>query len=460
MMRAMRVRGWVILAVVVMSWTTSGTGGERSGVRAMGMARTHTAAASGLDAVAVNPAALAFPDRGTVTLSLLPAALHVGSDLLDYGIYTEYFTGEGADDRRSPRHLTEADKQKILDAFQETKPVTRLDVELMVFGATVKVEGVGRFAVTTTEAVSGMAEIARGYAEFLMNGNTPGSDYRLDGTRAGAVWTREYAMSFGGALPPPPFLRTLAAGATVKLVHGYGYYDIERFDTRLVTSDAGILSGSIDFLAHAAGAMPFDGGYRPFPRPAGTGIGFDLGIAGDLSATARLGLSVTDIGRMTWRHDIVELSADTALVIDDPLLADQRDAVENVLKGERRDGEEFSTPLPTTVHAGVQVDAGALLGGGSGAWIVGADIARGFVHGVRSIRTVRGSIGTEYRLLGWLPVRSGISFGGSDGVNVALGLGVELGAFDCQVATENVGWLFSPSSFSYGSLAVGTRLRF
>jgi hypothetical protein len=434
--------------------------GDRASVRAMGMARTHVSAARGLDAVGVNPAALALADRGVFTVSVFPVGLHVGSDLFDYGLYTEYFTGVDTEQKRSPRHLTEEDKQKILAAFRETQPVTRLDADLLLLGATAWIRGLGRVAFTVTEEVTGVAEISRGYAEFLMNGNLPGTDYRLDGTKAGGVWVREYALSFGGAIPAAGFLRSLAVGGTIKLVHGYGYYEIQRFDTRFITSDVGTLTGGVDFLARSTGAMPFESGYTLFPPPAGVGAGLDLGVVGEVAEFVYVGLSMTDIGRMRWSENIVESYADTTLVVDDPLLGDQRDAIERVVKGERREGRPFDTPLPTALRMGVSVDLGRMIESFGQGLLVAADYHQGIAPGVRSIQTPRASLGVEYRPMAWLPLRTGISFGGTDGTNVAMGFGVELGGFDFSLASENVTWLFQPGSFSYGSVAVGTRLRF
>jgi hypothetical protein len=403
---------------------------------------------------------LAFPDRGLVTFSILPAGLHIGSDLFDYGLYTEYFTGVDGEQKRSPRYLTEADKQKILDAFQKTEPVTRVDLDLLLFGASVRLNGLGRVAVTVSEEVTGTAELSRGYAEFLLNGNMPGSDYRMNDTRAGGTWTREYALSFGGAIPVPAWLQALSCGATLKIVHGYGYYEIQRFDTRLTTSDVAVLTGSVDFLSRATGEMPLQSGYILFPPPAGRGLGIDLGVAGEINEELQFGLSVTNIGRMQWTGEVTESVADTTIVVDDPMLGDQRDAIEHVLRGKRREGSAFSTALPTTLRLGVALNLGEMLGGIGGGLLVAADYHQGLVPGVRSVQTPRGSLGLEYRPWEWLPLRSGVSVGGTDGVNLALGFGVELGGFDFAVASENVSWLLSPRDFSYGSLSVGTRLRF
>jgi hypothetical protein len=63
-------------------------------------------------------------------------------------------------------------------------------------------------------------------------------------------------------------------------------------------------------------------------------------------------------------------------------------------------------------------------------------------------------------LLSFLPIRSGISFGGTDRMNYAFGFGLNFGFFDLDVATENMELLWSPDDFSHASIAVGTRFRF
>ena len=434
--------------------------GERSDVRGMGMARTHVAVARGLDAVGINPALLAFPDRGTVTVSILPAGFHVGSELFDYGLYTEYFTGVESDGGRAPRFLDDKDKQRILAAFHDEQPETRVDLDVRMFGASFHPRGLGTFALTVSEQMTGVAEISRGYAAFLLNGNTPGSDYRLEGTKAAGAWTREYALSYGGAIPGVRFLKSLAAGGTMKLVHGFGYYEIQRFDTRLTTAENGVLTGSVDFLSRSGGSLPFESGYALFPTPAGKGVGVDLGLAGEITEQLSFGVGVTDIGTMRWSRGLLESYADTSMVVDDPLLQSQRDAVEQVVKGRKRDGGGFSTSLPTTLRLGLSLDLGNLLGGVGEGLLVAADYHQGVASGVRSTKTPRGSLGVEFRPVRWLPLRTGVSVGGTDAVNLAMGFGVELTHFDFAVASENVTWLVQPGSFSYGSVAVGTRLRF
>ena len=63
----------ILPLVLFISWMPGATqAGEQTNIRGLGMARTSVAASRGLDAVGINPANLALPDDGTVTISLVP----------------------------------------------------------------------------------------------------------------------------------------------------------------------------------------------------------------------------------------------------------------------------------------------------------------------------------------------------------------------------------------------------
>ena len=92
--------------------------GDRWNVRGMGMARTILAGSRGSEALGINPANLAIPDRSSFTLSLIRAGARFSTELVSYDIYQEYFTGvpgTSADGKREPKYLTNEDKEKILN---------------------------------------------------------------------------------------------------------------------------------------------------------------------------------------------------------------------------------------------------------------------------------------------------------------------------------------------------------
>ena len=464
-MKKHSLAGLVLLALVI-SNSVATAGGERINVRGVGMGGTCVATARGLDAVGINPANLALPDDGTVTFSIAPLGVHVGSNFLSYGLYTDYFTGMATDSGRVGRYLTDADKQQILGSFPGGVGRIFGDVDARVVSLSVKLGELGIVALTATEHVAARANIPSQYVEFLFYGNIPGSVYDFGQTKATAIWSREYALSFGTRLPDVGFLKSLSGGIAVKLVHGFAYFEVERFNNRLVTSADGILDGTIDVLTRSSRIDMLkdshEGGFTPFPAPAGSGIGFDIGVSGEVNDYLRVGASVTDIGSLNWTANIEENTARAAIHMDDPLRQSQRDSIQDAVKGSTHPGESFSTSLPTTIRLGVALELHkirflrpVILG----EMTLACDYNQGLYDVPGSTNVGRISLGLEFKPWGFLPIRTGVSFGGVDRSNFALGLGFHLGVFDLDFASDNLEWIFSQKNFSSGSASVGMRFR-
>lgn len=460
----MKLWAWCVLAaagVIVLSRVQAG---ERTSIQGLGMARTYMGVARGLDAVGINPASL-DADSATVSLAILPFGAHVGSDFLTYDLYTRYFTGVESDGGRIGRHLTDVDKQAILAAFPNGVGRIEGDVEAMPLGLAIHT-GIGTIAFSVTEQAAAMISLPSEYARFLLYGNAPGSVYDFSATSVSAWWTREYAVSLATTLRDVWGLQSLSIGLSGKLIHGYGYAELTRFNSRLETGTDGILHGVVDMRSRAAGIDPLagqGGGYTPFADPAGSGFGVDLGLAAQINPVISVGLSVTDIGSLTWTKNIREVRAESTLVVDNPLDQVQRDGVERALRGEAQPGQAFSTPLPTTIRAGVAFELNRVKAIRSlilGEMTVACDIHQVLQEAPGSPAGTRLAFGMEWRPWGFLPLRTGYSWGGPDHRNFALGLGFHLGFFEMDFASENLGWIFSPDTFSYGSVSAGMKMRF
>jgi hypothetical protein len=464
------IRRWVALwcgcAVLLLAVPETGDGGDRTNIAGVGMARTSVASSRGIGAIGINPANLAISRGETVEIGLVPFGLHVGSDFMTYGIYTDYFTGVETDSGRFARYLTTADKMRILESFSEETGYLGGNGVSRPLGVLVRLGESIAVAASVTERVVGFGEVPKAYLEFLFYGNPPGSVYDFSATRAAASWTREYGLSFASELPTIAFLRTLSAGISLKLIHGYGHLEVSRFNSRLTTSTDGSLDGTIDVLTRMTVIEPFQDGssesYTVFPDPVGSGFGVDLGLSAEVSDAIRAGLSVTDIGTIEWRRDIDEFSSVSSIHFDDPLSKSQRDSIEDAIHGESREGKAFSTSLPTILRLGFAVEVHKLdlfrpliLG----ELTVGFDYHQGFSTVPGATTRPRFSTGLEYRPLAFLPIRAGLSIGGYTSTHFALGFGVHMGVFNLDVASENLGWLFSPDSFSHGTVAVGMSVR-
>ena len=395
--------------VILLAWTSTGqAGGDRLNIVGMGMGRTGVASSVGLEAVGVNPANLYRPSGPSVELAIVPLGAYVGSDFLSYDIFTTYFTGTPTDTGRAPRLLSESDKQDLLAAFEEGMGHAQLDAASRPLGVLVNVAGISA-ALSLTEHLRGDAALPRTYAEFLLYGNPAGSFYDFSRSAGAASWVREYALSVGFPLPSIPGVRSLRGGAALKLVHGMAYSELVRFNTRLATSEIGVLDGSLDLLVRSSLTDPLagrGGAFSPFAAPAGSGFGMDLGLAGELSEGIAVGMSLTDLGSITWTRNIQEVSAVGALHFDNPLSASQRDSIQDAVDGEAREGSSFSTTLPTTLRAGVALDLHQFAGFRRlilGELRVALDIVQGLVEAPGTSTETRLSAGVEYKPIGILP---------------------------------------------------------
>jgi hypothetical protein len=431
----------------------------------MGMARTFIAGSRGLDAVGINPANLALPDSGKVTFSLLPFGLHVGTDMMTLGTYREYFTGVETGSERVGRYLTDADKRAILDGFPDGVGRLEGDIQVRPIGLSLNWGSFGRFAFTVTEQVAFDADLPREYLQFILYGNAPGSVFDFSKTQARAQWTREYALSFGKEIPHPAFLRSLSAGIAVKYIQGFAYYEMSHSATSFTTGADGIIRASVGMYArgaeidqiHASGED-----FSPFPAEAGSGWGFDLGVSGRVNDYLTVGVAVTDIGSIGWTRHVEEVRVDSSFVIDDPTSESQQTAIENAMKGRSVYGEPFSTNLPTKLRVGAVVEMNSVPVIREflfGEMDVAVDYNQGLYDVPGSTTRGRFSLGMEYRIVKFFPIRLGVAFGGEDRSNFAMGFGFHFGFMDLDFASENLNWLFSQDNISYGSFAMGMKFR-
>jgi hypothetical protein len=184
----------------------------------------------------------------------------------------------------------------------------------------------------------------------------------------------------------------------------------------------------------------------------------DAGFTARITEALTIGAALTDLGSIRWTADVRETIAETTLVVDEPLREEQRRAIEDVLQGETVEGGEFTTALPTRARLGIALELHRLVAL-PGELLVCADYEQGLRSTAHSTVIPRGAVGLEFRPVHWLPLRTGLSIGGTDNVNLALGIGVDFDAFELAVASENATWVLQSGSFSYWSMAAGMTLR-
>jgi len=438
--------------------------GERLSIRGVGMAGATAAVSSGLDAAGINPANIALAEHEFFGFTVVPIGFHAGGDVLSYGVYSEYFTGIESINGRASRYLSEADKQAILSRFEGGSGRSNVDIEARMLGVSLRMADLGILAFTVSDVGAATLEFPDDYALFLLYGNPLGSRYEFEGTALTATWMREYAASFARCLEEVPGFQWLAIGATAKLVHGFGYYEIIRSDSWIETSSYGVLTGQVDFLARVSESSTLDAsGFDVFPRPAGHGWGLDVGFSGGITEFLRFGASVTDIGTVTWFANTQELSTHDSISFDNPLDPNQQNALIEAISGsEQKATSSFMTRLPATVRAGIALELHKtdMFVEMPGELLLGFDYAQGLENAMSFSGGPRFSFGAEYSLVPWLPLRTGVRFGRDERAQLAFGFGVHVENLQIDLASEDIGWVLSPSGASTGSFAAGVSLQF
>ncbi len=478
----------IAAALGVLAVSTMKAGNDLVSGRTVGMARTYTASSRGLDALGLNPANLALDDRGsTVTFEVLPFGIVAGSDFLNYKIYQDDFTGVDSLDAngkpavgsngktvRIPKVLTQSDKDEILGLFPGGTSHTQFDVNVTEFGMTIQSSWLGGIGLSVSDRAAVNLDIPEGYLKMLLDAFPPaGANYSLDNTSVKASWIREYNVSYARMLPVElPWLKQIAVGVGVKYEQGFAYFGTDHYSGNISVTPTYVqtvagpvlqsepIAGSVNFLQYSSG-VNFDSASNAsefLGKPAGRGLGIDLGVSAEVFPALRIGASLTDIGKMTWTENTKAIDGSGGFTISD---ITNQDSVKNAFKGEKHDTTSFKTSLPTALHIGgaLQVDKAPFVTHFPGQLLVAADLNFGFNNEPGNTTIPRFSIGTEYRPVEAFPIRTGITIGGVDRFNWSFGFGFNTPVWDLDIGTESIALLTNPNSFHNASVTLGMRFR-
>jgi hypothetical protein len=426
--------------------------------RMSGMANSSAALVNGVDAIGVNPA-LIRPEEGvTFSVGLLPFGSNLNTDFIDYDTYKNYFTGvNDARNRRVPRYLTTDDKNVILSKFQNQTGMMSHDIRYSLLSAVVAAR-FGTFGFAISDRTGSNVAIPKEMLEFMFFGNPPGRTFDFSSTHVSSSWTRQYAASFATRLY---YTRRhfVSVGASVKYVHGFAYFGIERFNSGFTTDpDNFTVNGRADMLAMYAGSSDWISNnsvrYTMFPSPVGHGFGIDLGIHGEVNRNFSAGLSLLDLGSVTWDRGAKRISASEDFFIDDITTSDQVDEIKSRINGTEESIGSFSTPLPSTVIiAGVYSFPHFMR---RDRYLhLAASYRQGLNEESGNTTKPRFGVGTEFQLLWNVAFRLGVNFGGITPMTFSGGVGFISDNFKLDVGTVDIAPAMT-TSFTGVSFGVST----
>ena len=385
----------------------------------LGLGNNFLSYSKGVDAFSINPANLAFNNR--TEIKFFSPAIAISNSSISFADYDRYFTKEG-----NRGFWDSGDKKAVLDLFPEDGLDINTDVDLNVFSMAINNFGFGVDLIINGGASINNLKFAKIFLREL--DFTP--DYRFEEPNfvKGSFYSVvKYSFSYAQLLKTK--LRkfdidNIAVAAKLSYYAGIGVIEvldseilIKRSNTKGTGTDDEVLYRRINLLVRKA--YPTDG------IKAGGGFGIDLAASAVYDDDWHFSVLLENLfASIKWdvNTEIVEFSdIDSVFILNDDGV-DRSTEIDTT----RKTGS-FSTSLPVNLILGAHYQLFENLA-------LIAQWKQGLSKDFGNKFTPQVGVGAEYRPVSWLPLRSGLTVGGRDGFLFTLGGGVDLGAFEFNLA--------------------------
>ena len=446
---------------------------ELSNFSATGRGGVVNTFAVGYQAIGINPANLGREDGATVAFTIGEIGAGVGSQSLTNSQFKKLIFHPN-----DP--LSAAERTALVEGLTSDNTLN-FNADVTALALSVKLPGgFGGLAFSAHQRLNGHLAFNHNGADIVVNGRSsaiiqqyytsvgnprggttpPLLSTALDGTVIQLAATNEYNISYGKEVLNVPGVVKLTAGVGYRYIQGIGVADAR-------------LSGGSGLTAYSALSPVFGFSYSPSLqgnanfdyqnggdlKPVGTGNGFDLGVAAEIGKIVRVGASVTDLGSMTWKGNLLTVN-------DQQLRYPQYDGTTdyNVIQGIidqfANDTKSLFTYQPAREYK-AQLPTKLRLGGGiriSEYFEAGLDVTVPLNKVAGNLPSTFVGAGLDYKPLRWLRLSSGVSGGAGYHASLPFGLTLVTSVWEAGISTRDVTGYFSDKS-PYYSVATGV-LRF
>jgi hypothetical protein len=446
---------------------------ELSNFSATGRGGVINTFAEGYQALNINPANLGRDGGARVAFTIGEVGAGVGSQSLSSSQFKKLIF-----DPNAP--LSTAERADLVAGLTSDNTLNfNIDVTAAAFSVRLPA-GFGGLAFSAHQRLNGHLAFNNNGADVVVNGRNaaiirqyydaagnprsgttpPALSAALDGTVLQLAATNEYNVGYG--------VRVFSVPGVVQLTVGAGYHYIQGIGV----ADARF-SGGGGLSAYTALSPVFGFSYSPSLqgnanfnyenggdlKPVGTGHGFDLGVAAEIGKVVRVGASVTDLGTMTWKGNLLTVN-------DQQLRYPQYDGTQdyNVIQGIidqfADDTKSLFTYQPAREYK-AQLPSKLRLGGGvriSEYFEAGLDVTVPLNKVAGNLPSTFVGAGLDYKPVRWLRLSSGVSGGAGYRASLPFGLTLVTGVWEAGVSTRDVTGYFSDKT-PYVSAAMGV-LRF
>jgi hypothetical protein len=371
------------------------------------------------------------------------------------------------------KELTLADKQALARSFTSDNALN-VNASATTLGLAVNLPVLGGIAVSNRQRVVGHVALNKNAAELLFlgrdapiyvgfdpnSGQVPLVSEVLAGSEVQASFLNEYNIAWGKQLISLPLFQ-LSAGAGYRYVQGFGVLDIrvQPGDLRAYSSLSPVFN--IDYSSIIAGSPSFNAQVGGGLERTGTGHGFDLGLAAEIGKAVRVGLSVTDLGHMTWEGNLLSANDQKLKKLNSAGVGTYdffKEASEIFASGtdslfQYEAGQSRRANLPAKLRAG----AGLRI---SEFFETGLDVTLPLNKVAGNIISPFVGVGLDYKPKHWIRLSSGVSGGAGYRVSIPLGITFVSKVYEAGISTRDVPGLLT-SKNPYLSAAAGfLRFRF
>lgn len=367
--------------------------------------------------------------------------------------------------RNLDTELTREQKQEFAKAFTN-EDALNLNADISVLALSAHIPKIGGIAVSNRQRIASHIGLNQNGAEILFLGkNAPVFANYKDGeqisiretlapTSIQMSFMNEWNVAAGTSIGLPGV--TLQVGAGYKYIQGVGVLDLV-IDNDVVTAYTAItpkFDVNYGELAKDPNFNTTDIG-TGFFEPVGKGHGYDFGVSAEIAKTVKASVSVTDLGNMVWRGNLLTANDQfiTKITSEGINTFNFFKEVANIVGGNSdslftyEPNRELRKSLPTKLRVGGGVKLGKKVE-------TGLDVTVPLNNVAGNLVAPYVGAGVDYQVFKVLRVSSGVSAGAGYGLSVPLGLTFVTPVYEFGIATRDVVGLVSEDS-PYLSVAFG-----
>jgi len=445
---------------------------ELSNFTATGRGGVINTFASDYQAIGINPANLGRQGTSLVSFTLGEVGMGVASQSLSKTLLKKMIFN-------SDEALPASERAALVNSLTGDNALN-LNVDLNAVGVAVSLPGgFGGLAFSHRHRVGVHMALNHNAADIIVNGQNaeimrqyynpstgaylggtnppPKVSSVLAGTALQMAWTAEYNISYGVRVVDAMGFK-LSAGAGYRYIQGLGIADI-RVDEGSVTA-YGAMSPLFNVnYGNLANDPNFSLENGTGLQSVGKGHGYDIGLAAEIGKIVRVGVSVVDMGSMTWTANVLQAN-DQNLQYTSSDGVQTYDVIGEVINQFDTDNKSLFT-YQAAKERTVSLPAKVRLGGGvriSELFEAGLDVTVPTNKVAGNLTSSFVGLGLDFKPVRWLRLSTGVTGGAGYGASLPLGVTLVTGPWEAGISSRDITGYFNEKA-PYYSLGFGL-LRF